>query len=117
MGDWFVTSANAGDDIAVIVHFVGNNITEFKLRIESLRSMESAKRIVFTPNIGSNDSCNSTLPTPLNSPIPGVQQQQTPFPFLIYGALVGSLAIEFARLSNIQPIIVIAACGEKFVEY
>lgn len=30
MGDWFGTSNNTGDDIAGIVHSVGENITEFK---------------------------------------------------------------------------------------
>ncbi|KAI9716470.1 MAG: hypothetical protein M1812_005365 [Candelaria pacifica] len=141
MGDWFGTSGNVGDDIAGIIHSVGENITEFKpgdrvaafheIRTEHGSYAEYAIAWAFTTfHLPQNTTFEEAATIPLAAMTAAIALYQNlqlpepwrptknPLPLVIYGAstAVGSFAIKLAQLSNIHPIIAVAGRGEKYVE-
>ncbi|KAJ6555718.1 chaperonin 10-like protein [Mycena sp. CBHHK59/15] len=145
--DWKVpqwgTPGNSGDDIAGIVHAVGENVYEFKVggRVAAFHEAltphgsfaEYALAWQYTtfhiPNHLSFEGA-ATLPVAamtaavglfhqigLDLPAPWTTQS-APLPLVVYGAAtaVGAYAIQFARLANIHPIIGVAGRGIPFAE-
>ncbi|GAW21141.1 hypothetical protein ANO14919_106580 [Xylariales sp. No.14919] len=138
---WTNTTANQGDDIAGIVHEVGENVFEFKPgdRVAAFHEM-------MTPNgsyaeyalawqhttfhIPKHTSFEEAAAIPLAAmtsaiglylrlglPQPWVPATE-PIPVVIYGAAtaVGSYAIQLAQQSNIHPLICVAGRSIAHVE-
>ncbi|KAF1846303.1 zinc-binding oxidoreductase-like protein ToxD [Cucurbitaria berberidis CBS 394.84] len=134
-------SANAGDDIAGVVHSVGSNVWEFKPgdRVASFHEMQTPggsfaeyavgwqhTTIHLPKNVSFEEA--ATLPlaaltaaiglhTNLGLPDPWTPTKES-IPLVVYGGAgaVGAFVIKLARLANIHPIITVAGRGEKFVE-
>ncbi|KAL7944947.1 GroES-like protein [Trichoderma barbatum] len=136
-----VTYSNEGDDIAGVVHEVGQQVTEFKVgdRVgvfhktlspgggwaEYAIAWESmafhlANHISFeeaaTIPLAAITSCLG-LYRRLPLPYPW-DPSDKPQPIVIYGAAsaVGAYAVKLAVLSNIHPIVAVAGRGTDFVE-
>ncbi|KAH8663851.1 chaperonin 10-like protein [Ilyonectria robusta] len=138
---WYGRVFNLGDDIAGIVHEVGDDVTEFKVgdRVAAFHQMrtpggsyaEYALAWDWTTfHIGKNTSFEEAATVPLSAmtatfslyhclaiPHPWTKAQK-PTPLVIYGAsgAVGAYAIKLASLSNIHPIICVAGRGAQFVD-
>lgn len=141
--EWLDMRINGGDDIAGIVHSVGEGVYEFKPgdRVAAFHEMRTpggsyAEYAVAwqhtTSHIPESLSFEEAATIPLAfltavignyvrldlpepwKPLPEGQK----LPFLVYGAAsaVGAYAIKLARLSNIHPIIAVAGNGIPYVE-
>ncbi|EON67367.1 hypothetical protein W97_06620 [Coniosporium apollinis CBS 100218] len=140
---WMKIAVNQGDDIAGIIHTVGSNVTEFKpgdrvaafhemtkpggsyaeyalswqhttFHIPKTTSFEEAAAIplaAMTAAVGLY--LRLGLPEPWHA-----REEPHKIPLVIYGgsSAVGSYAIQFARKSNIHPIIAVAGGGAAHVE-
>ncbi|KAI9730584.1 MAG: hypothetical protein M1834_005827 [Cirrosporium novae-zelandiae] len=142
--DWkipilFKEDHNPGDDIAGIVHAVGDEVTEFRVgdRVAAFHEMfkdhgSYAERVYPTiPTFSVQHSSPrkaATIPLAamtaaiglyqrLSLPLPW-QPTTEPIPLLIYGGAtaVGAFALKLASLSNIHPLITVAGRGIPFVE-
>jgi len=136
-----VPGINQGDDIAGIVHSVGDNVSSFKPgdRVASFHEMltpggafaEYAVGLEATtfhiPKSVSFEEA-STIPLAgmtaalglyqrLGMPLPWLPAQER-LPLVVYGAAsaVGAFTIKLATLSNIHPIICVAGNGIQYVE-
>ncbi|KAI1413082.1 GroES-like protein [Hypoxylon sp. FL1857] len=139
--DWRKVTANHGDDIAGLVEDVGSNVTEFKPgdRVAAFHEM-------MTPHGSFAEYAIAWQHTTFHLPkditfeggaaIPlaaltaavglysrlGLPQPWTPatepIPLIIYGAAssVGAYAVQFARKSNIHPLICVAGNSQSYVE-
>ncbi|KAI1282883.1 GroES-like protein [Xylaria sp. FL0933] len=138
---WFNTTMNEGDDIAGIVHEVGENVYEFKPgdRVGAFHEMRTpngsyAEYAVAwqhtTFHIPKHTSFEEAAALPLAAmtsavglylrlglPQPWVRASE-PIPLVIYGAAsaVGSYAIQLAQQSNIHPLICVAGRSIEHVE-
>lgn len=136
-----VPGINQGDDIAGIVHSIGDDVTNFKPgdRVASFHEMvtphgsfaEYAVGLDATTfHIPANISFEEAATIPLAGmtaavglyqrlglPLPWLPAQEN-LPLVIYGAAsaVGAYAVKFATLSNIHPIICVTGRGTKYVE-
>lgn len=134
---------NQGDDIAGIVHAVGEGVTEFRKgdRVAAFHQMQKpggsyaeyavswASTTFFLPEKTSFKE-GAALPLAAMTACIGLfashtlalPQPWTPatkeIPLLIYGAAtaVGNYAIQLARKANIHPIIAVAGNSQDFVE-
>ncbi|KAF2119763.1 chaperonin 10-like protein [Lophiotrema nucula] len=139
--EWLNKELNTGDDIAGIVHSVGDKVWEFKPgdRVASFHEMMSgggsyAEYAVgwqhSTFHIPKNVSFEDAATIPLAAMTSaiglyirlGLPQPWTPattqIPLVVYGgaSAVGAFAIKLAVLSNIHPIIAVAGRGQSYVE-
>jgi len=138
---WTQQALNQGDDIAGIVHEVGENVTEFKKgdRVAAFHQM-MAPHGSYAEYAISWEHCTFHIPQKISFeeaatiPLAGItaamglyQRLGLPLPWhpatektplIIYGAAtaVGSYAIQLAQLSNIHPLICVAGRGVKHVE-
>ncbi|KAF9887547.1 hypothetical protein FE257_010125 [Aspergillus nanangensis] len=139
--EWTKLTVNQGDDIAGIVSSVGANVTEFKPgdRVAAFHQMLqpggsyaeyaiSEQHTTFhLPREVSFEEA-ATIPLAamttavalykhLSLPPPWQPAQQRT-PLIIYGgaSAIGGYALQFARRSNIHPLIVVAGKGIPFVE-
>ncbi|KAI1355510.1 GroES-like protein [Xylaria sp. FL0043] len=138
---WMNTTMNEGDDIAGIVHEVGENVYEFKPgdRVGAFHEMRTpggsyAEYAVAwqhtTFHIPKHTSFEEAAAIPLAAmtsavglylrlglPQPWVRASE-PIPLVIYGAAsaVGSYAIQLAQQSNIHPLICVAGRSIGHVE-
>ncbi|KAI3338137.1 GroES-like protein [Ustulina deusta] len=138
---WMGTTLNQGDDIAGVVHEVGENVYEFKPgdRVAAFHEMMTpggsyAEYAVAwqhtTFHIPEHTSFEEAAAIPLAAmtsaiglylrlglPQPWVQATE-PIPVIIYGAAsaVGSYAIQLAQQSNIHPLICVAGRSSAHVE-
>ncbi|KAF2815798.1 zinc-binding oxidoreductase-like protein ToxD [Mytilinidion resinicola] len=141
MGDWTNTSANTGDDIAGIVHSVGENVYEFKPgdRVASFHEMHTPGGSYAeyalgwqhtTFHIPKKISFEEAATVPLAAmtaaiglhirlglPEPWLATKE-PIPLIVYGgsSAVGAFALKIASHANIHPLIVVAGGGSKYVE-
>ncbi|KAK5056702.1 hypothetical protein LTR84_012234 [Exophiala bonariae] len=131
---------NQGDDIAGIVSSVGQNVLEFKPgdRVAAFHRMlkpgGSYAEYAIAPSrttfhIPRNISFEEAATLPLSAMTAGLALYQNleitapwartsePHPILIYGgaSAVGAFALQFARLSGLDPIITVAGNGIEFV--
>lgn len=138
---WMGTTLNQGDDIAGIVHEVGENVYEFKPgdRVAAFHEMTTpggsyAEYAVAwqhtTFHIPKHTTFEEAAAIPLAAMTSaiglylrlGLPQPWTPAteptPLIIYGAAsaVGAYAIQLARQSNIHPLICIAGRSSAHVE-
>ncbi|KAF2674157.1 GroES-like protein [Microthyrium microscopicum] len=143
--DWAIAERvpgiNQGDDIAGIVHSVGDNVTNFRPgdRVASFHEMLTphgcfaeyavgleATTFHIPPNVSFEEA--STIPLAgmtaalgmyqrLGLPLPWLPAQER-LPLVVYGAAgaVGAFAVKLATLSNIHPIICVAGRGIEYVE-
>jgi NADPH:quinone reductase len=134
---------NQGDDIAGVVHAVGSNITEFHpgdrvaafhemttpggsyaeyalawghttFHIPKETSFEEAATLplaAMTAAVGLYSSSQLALPVPW-------APADKSIPLIVYGGAssVGAFVIQFARRTNLHPIIAVAGRGAQFVE-
>ncbi|KAF1816704.1 GroES-like protein [Eremomyces bilateralis CBS 781.70] len=144
--DWKVPNfvdyaSNQGDDIAGIVHAVGDNVTEFKAgdRVAAFHEMMSPhgsyaeyavawQHTTFHIPKTTTFEEASTLPLAAMTAAVGLYQRlglpvpwrpaTAPTPLVIYGAAsaVGAFTLQFALKSNIHPLICVAGRGASFVE-
>ncbi|KAI9793325.1 MAG: hypothetical protein M1833_000770 [Piccolia ochrophora] len=144
--DWKIPSLrnialNSGDDIAGIVHEVGEDVTEFKPgdRVAAFHEMgtphgsfaEYAVSWDYTTfHIPRDISFEEAATIPLAAMTSAVGLYQrlglpepwrattSPLPLIIYGAssAVGAFAVKLAMLSNIHPIIAVAGRASQFVQ-
>ncbi|KAI0434921.1 GroES-like protein [Xylaria sp. FL1042] len=138
---WMDTTLNQGDDIAGIVHEVGENVYEFKPgdRVAAFHEMMTpggsyAEYAVAwqhtTFHLAKHTSFEEAAAIPLAAmtsaiglylrlglPQPWVQATE-PIPLVIYGAAsaVGSYTIQLAQQSNIHPLICVAGRSSAHVE-
>lgn len=136
-----VPGINQGDDIAGIVHSVGQNVTNFRPgdRVASFHEMLTphgafaeyavgleATTIHIPASISFEEA--STIPLAgmtaalgmyqrLGLPLPWSPAQER-LPLVVYGAAsaVGAFSVKLASLSNIHPIICVAGRGIAYVE-
>ncbi|TKA82220.1 hypothetical protein B0A49_00405 [Cryomyces minteri] len=140
---WMNISVNQGDDIAGVVHEVGDNVVEFKpgdrvaafhemrepggsyaeyavswqhttMHIPKSTSFEEAAAIPLAALTAAN---GLYLSNRLALPQPWTPAS-TSIPLVVYGAssAVGSYALQFAARSNIHPLICIAGRAQAHVE-
>lgn len=135
------SAENAGDDIAGVVEQVGQDVYEFKPgdRVGSFHVMRTPHGSYAEYGIGEAHTTfhlpkelsyeeAATLPLAamtaavglyprLGLPVPW-QPAAEEIPLVIYGgaSAVGAYAIQFAKRSNIHPLIVVAGKGIPFVE-
>ncbi|KAI1133363.1 GroES-like protein [Nemania abortiva] len=138
---WFDRTLNTGDDIAGIVHEVGENVTEFKVgdRVAAFHEMMEpggsyAEYAVAwqhtTFHIPEETTYEEAAAIPLAAmtsavalyirlrlPQPWLPATE-PIPLVIYGAAsaVGAYAIQLAQRSNIHPLICVAGRSIAHVE-
>ncbi|KAK7186669.1 hypothetical protein DPSP01_001025 [Paraphaeosphaeria sporulosa] len=141
--EWLGQTANTGDDIAGIVHSVGENVWEFKKgdRVASFHEMVTSGGSFAEYAVGWQHTTfhipkktsfedAATLPLAamtaaiglhvrlgLDAPwVPNSKNSETPL--VVYGgaSAVGAYAIKLARKANIHPIIAVAGRGIPFVE-
>jgi NADPH2:quinone reductase len=136
-----VPGVNQGDDIAGIVHSIGDNVTNFNPgdRVASFHEMLTphgsfgeyavgleATTIHIPPTVSFEEA--ATIPLAgmtaalgmyqrLGLPLPWLPAQDR-LPLVVYGAAsaVGAFAVKLASLSNIHPIICVAGRGIDYVE-
>ncbi|KAI1267779.1 GroES-like protein [Xylariaceae sp. FL1019] len=138
---WMNTKSNEGDDIAGIVHEVGQNVTEFHVgdRVAAFHQMRSphgsyAEYAVAwqhtTFHIPKKTSFEEAAAIPLavmTSAIGLYQKLELPqpwnpatkpIPLVVYGAAsaVGAYALQLAVRSNIHPLICVAGSSSAHVE-
>jgi len=139
--DWLDESSNTGDDIAGIVHSVGENVYEFKQgdRVASFHEMQTpggsfAEYAIgwqhTTFHIPRKTSFEEAATIPLAAltaaiglhvrlglPVPWLATE-SPTPLLVYGgsSAVGAYALKLASHANIHPLIVVAGSGSAYVE-
>ncbi|KAK3374840.1 putative zinc binding dehydrogenase [Podospora didyma] len=132
---------NAGDDVSGIVESVGSNVFEYKPgdRVAAFHRMGEPSggyaqhaiapssttfllppRISFEAGAGlplSSMTAAIALYQALGLPLPTMPGKKD-LPLLIYGGAtaVGAFALQFAKLSNLGPIITVAGAGIDFVE-
>ncbi|KAI0150123.1 GroES-like protein [Hypoxylon sp. NC0597] len=139
--DWRQITMNPGDDIAGVVEEVGSNVTEFKPgdRVAAFHEILSphgsfAEYAIAwqhtTFHIPEKTTFEEGAAIPLAAMTAavglyarlGLPQPWTPatepIPLVIYGAAssVGAYAVQFARKSNIHPLICVAGHSKTYVE-
>ncbi|KAF1978860.1 zinc-binding oxidoreductase-like protein ToxD [Bimuria novae-zelandiae CBS 107.79] len=141
--EWLDKTMNTGDDIAGIVHSVGENVWEFKKgdRVASFHEMMTPygsfaeyavgwqhttfhipKKTSFEdaatiPLAAMTAAIGLHLRLGLDAPwVPNSKNPETPL--VVYGgaSAVGAFAIKLAQRANIHPIIAVAGRGIPFVE-
>ncbi|KAK8162414.1 chaperonin 10-like protein [Phyllosticta citrichinensis] len=139
--EWSQNPHNSGDDIAGIVHAVGENIYEFKPgdRVAAFHEMTKphgsfaeyalawAHTTSHIPSTLSFEEA-ATIPLAALTAVIGLyvrlglpepwHPSTEKTPLIVYGgaSAVGAFAIKLAQLSNIHPIIAVAGKGIPFVE-
>ncbi|KAI2463493.1 GroES-like protein [Annulohypoxylon bovei var. microspora] len=141
LAEWRHIIANAGDDIAGVVHEVGENVTEFKPgdRVAAFHEMMKPhgsfaeyaiawQHVTFHIPQKTTFEEASTIPLAAMTAALGLYghlrlpQPWTPatdpIPLVIHGAssAVGAFTVQFACKSNIHPLICIAGKSGPFVE-
>ncbi|KAJ4352024.1 uncharacterized protein N0V89_007370 [Didymosphaeria variabile] len=141
--EWMGQTANTGDDIAGIVHSIGENVWEFKKddRVASFHEMMTPGGSFAEYAVGWQHTTfhipqkisfeeAATLPLAamtaaiglhvrLGLDAPWVPHSKNPeTPLVVYGgaSAVGAYAIKLAQRANIHPIIAVAGRGIPFVE-
>ncbi|KAF2263069.1 GroES-like protein [Lojkania enalia] len=139
--EWLNEEANTGDDIAGIVHAVGDKVWEFKPgdRVASFHEMRTKggsyaeyalgwQHTTFhlSKNVSFEDA--ATIPLAAMTAAIGLHIRlglpshwtpaTEPTPLVVYGgaSAVGAFAIKLAQKSNIHPIIAVAGHGIPYVE-
>jgi len=138
---WTKKSANSGDDIAGIVHSVGENVVEFKPgdRVASFHEMQAAGGSFAEYALGWQHSTfhipkktsfeeAATIPLAVMTAAIGLHVRlglpepwlatKSPIPLVVYGgsSAVGAFALKLAAHANIHPLIAVAGAGSSYVE-
>ncbi|KAI0829560.1 GroES-like protein [Hypoxylon sp. FL0890] len=139
--DWRQVTANQGDDIAGVVSQVGSNVIEFKPgdRVAAFHEIMAPhgsfaeyaiawQHTTFHLPKDTTFEGGAAIPlaaltaavglyTRLGLPQPWTPATE-PIPLIIYGAAssVGAYAVQFARKSNIHPLICVAGSSQSYVE-
>ncbi|KAI1324778.1 GroES-like protein [Xylariaceae sp. FL0255] len=142
MPEWMDSNINQGDDIAGIVHEVGDNVTEFKVgdRVAAFHEMMSPHGSYAeyalawqhtTFHIPKKTSFEEAAAIPLAAmtsaiglfsalklPQPFGSPATEPTPLIIYGAAsaVGAYAVQLAVRANIHPLLCVAGKSIAHVE-
>jgi len=139
--EWLNSSSNTGDDIAGIVHSIGENVFEFKPgdRVAAFHEMRTPggsfaeyalvwQHTTFHIPQKTTFEEAATLPLAAMTAAVGLHislglpepwfPATSPIPLLVYGGsyAVGAFALKLAAQANIHPLIVVAGNGASYVE-